>query len=76
MAHLPGLAMSKTADLYPGQSKTDPRDAFIIADTTRTINRVRSVLVQIGVGCVELPWGIGVVLCQEAGRGQAAQRKR
>lgn len=82
VAYLPGLAMRKAADLYPGQSKTDPRDAFIIANTartmphtlravdrndevlsalkmlsgldddiardcTRTINRLRSVLVQI-----------------------------
>jgi hypothetical protein len=82
VAYLPGLAMRKAADLYPGQAKTDPRDAFIIADTaramphtlrvvdrndevlsalkmlsgldddiardcTRTINRLRSILVQI-----------------------------
>lgn len=74
--------MRKAADLYPGQAKTDPRDAFIIANTahtmghtlravgrnaevfsapkklsglnddiardaTRTINRLRSILVQI-----------------------------
>lgn len=29
--------MRKAADLYPGRSKTDARDAFIIADTTRTM---------------------------------------
>lgn len=37
VAYLPGLAMRKAADLYPGQSKTDARDAFIIADTARTM---------------------------------------
>lgn len=37
VAYLPGLAMGKAADLYPGRSKTDARDAFIIADTARTM---------------------------------------
>lgn len=37
VAYLPGLAMRKAADLYPGRSKTDARDAFIIADTAQTI---------------------------------------
>ncbi|WP_130839319.1 IS110 family transposase [Corynebacterium neomassiliense] len=37
VAYLPGLAMRKAADLYPGQAKTHPRDAFIIADTARTM---------------------------------------
>lgn len=37
VAYLPGLAMRKAADLYPGQAKTDKRDAFIIADTARTM---------------------------------------
>lgn len=36
VAYLPGLATRKAADLYPGQAKTDPRDAFIIANTART----------------------------------------
>jgi hypothetical protein len=35
IAYLPGLAMRKAADLYPGQAKTDARDAFIIADTAQ-----------------------------------------
>lgn len=34
---LPDLAMRKAADLYPRRSKTDRRDAFIIADTARTM---------------------------------------
>ncbi|MBY4576216.1 IS110 family transposase, partial [Gordonia paraffinivorans] len=37
VAYLPGLTMRRVADLYPGQSKTDARDAFIIADTARTM---------------------------------------
>lgn len=35
--YLPGLAMRKVADLYPGQAKTERRDAFIIADTAQTM---------------------------------------
>ena len=31
VAYLPGLSMRRIADLYPGQAKTDARDAFIIA---------------------------------------------
>ncbi|WP_297742656.1 IS110 family transposase [uncultured Tessaracoccus sp.] len=37
VAYLPGLAMRKAADLYPGRAKTDAKDAFIIADTARTM---------------------------------------
>ena len=37
VAYLPGLAMRKAADLYPGSAKTDRRDAYIIADTARTM---------------------------------------
>lgn len=33
VAFLPGLAMRKAANLYPGKSKTDACDAFIIAET-------------------------------------------
>ncbi|WP_255248935.1 IS110 family transposase [Brevibacterium casei] len=44
IAYLPVLAMRKPADLYPGQAKTDARDAFIIADTARTVpHTLRSV---------------------------------
>lgn len=35
IVYLPGLAMRKAADLYGGQSKTDRKDAYIIADTAR-----------------------------------------
>lgn len=37
VGYLPGLAMRKAADLHPGRAKTDRRDAFIIADTARTM---------------------------------------
>src|SRR5690606_38522498 len=32
VAYLPGLAMRRIADLHPGNSKTDDRDAYIIAE--------------------------------------------
>ncbi|CAB0625995.1 IS110 family transposase [Corynebacterium diphtheriae] len=35
--YLPSLAIRKAADLYPRRAKTDKRDAFIIADTARTM---------------------------------------
>lgn len=37
VAYLPGLSMRRITDLYPGQAKTDARDAFIIADTASTM---------------------------------------
>lgn len=37
VAYLPGLAMRRVADLYPGNAKTDQRDAFIIARAARSI---------------------------------------
>ncbi|GLL05103.1 hypothetical protein GCM10017581_068500 [Dactylosporangium matsuzakiense] len=37
VGYLPGLAMRRIADLYPGQAKTDARDAHIIADAARTM---------------------------------------
>ncbi|SDS28778.1 Transposase [Actinopolymorpha singaporensis] len=37
MAHLPGLAMRRIADLPPGAAKTDARDAYVIADAARTL---------------------------------------
>ncbi len=36
-AYLPGLAIRRIADLYPGRAKTDARDAFIIADAARSL---------------------------------------
>lgn len=35
VAYVPGLVMRRAADLYPGEAKTDRRDAFVIADTGR-----------------------------------------
>ncbi|MCX5136480.1 IS110 family transposase [Streptomyces sp. NBC_00340] len=37
IAYLPGLTMRRIADLYPGEAKTDARDAFIIADAARAM---------------------------------------
>lgn len=37
VAYLPGLTMRRIADLYPGEAKTDARDAAIIADAARTM---------------------------------------
>ncbi|MBY6413896.1 IS110 family transposase [Rhodococcus sp. BP-252] len=37
VGYLPGLAMRRIADLYPGESKTDKKDAAIIADAARTL---------------------------------------
>ena len=36
VAYVPGLVMRRAADLYPGEAKTDRRDAFVLADTGRT----------------------------------------
>jgi transposase len=37
VAYLPGLSMRRIADLYPGEGKTDARDAYVIADAARTL---------------------------------------
>jgi hypothetical protein len=37
VGYLPGLAMRRIADPYPGEGKTDARDAFVIADAARTM---------------------------------------
>lgn len=37
VAYLPGLSMRRIADLYPGNAKTDQRDAYIIAQAARTM---------------------------------------
>ncbi|ORI12902.1 IS110 family transposase [Rhodococcus sp. 1168] len=37
IGYLPGLAMRRIADIYPGESKTDKKDATIIADAARTM---------------------------------------
>ncbi|MFI8294290.1 IS110 family transposase [Streptomyces sp. NPDC085614] len=37
IAYLPDLTMRRIADLYPGEAKTDARDAFIIADAARAM---------------------------------------
>lgn len=56
VAYLPGLAMRKAAQLLPGDSKTDARDAFVIAtttlkmpDTLRAVDRESEVLASLKV---------------------------
>ncbi len=39
VAYVPGLVMRRAADLYPGEAKTDKRDAFVLADTARMRRR-------------------------------------
>jgi len=35
VAYVPGLVLRRAADLYPGEAKTDRRDAYVLADTGR-----------------------------------------
>jgi hypothetical protein len=37
VAYLPGLSMRQIADLYPGEAKTEAKDAAVIADAARTM---------------------------------------
>ncbi|WP_435797965.1 IS110 family transposase [Streptomyces klenkii] len=37
VAYLPGLTMRRIAGLYPGEAKTDARDAYVITDAARTM---------------------------------------
>jgi hypothetical protein len=39
VAYVPGLAMRRAADLYPGEAKSDRRDAYVLADTGRPRRR-------------------------------------
>ncbi|MYH67293.1 MAG: IS110 family transposase [Dehalococcoidia bacterium] len=39
VAYVPGLVMRRAADLYPGEAKTDRRDAYVLAETARTRRR-------------------------------------
>lgn len=40
VAYLPGLPMRRIADLYPGEAKTDAKDAAVIADAARTMPHI------------------------------------
>src|SRR5699024_7572265 len=45
VVYLPGLAMRRIADLHPGESNTDVRDAAIFADATHTMpHSLRSIV--------------------------------
>ena len=54
VAYLPGLAMRRIADLYPGNAKTDQRDAFIIAQAARTMPHTLRTLRQVDEDEAEL----------------------
>ncbi len=44
VAYRPGLSVRRIADLYPGEAKTDAKDAAVIADAARTMpHTLRSV---------------------------------
>jgi transposase len=44
VAYLPGLAMRRIADLYPGEATTDAKDAAVIADAARTMPHTLRIL--------------------------------
>lgn len=47
VAYLPGLTTRRIADLYPGEAKTDARDAFVIAGAARVMpHTLRSVALE------------------------------
>jgi hypothetical protein len=35
IGYVPGLAMARARDFYAGEAKTDPKDAFVLADVAR-----------------------------------------
>ncbi|WP_460778716.1 IS110 family RNA-guided transposase, partial [Nocardiopsis nanhaiensis] len=59
VAYLPGLSMRRIADLYPGEAKTDAKDAAVIAETARTMaHTLRSLEVGDDI-CAELTVLVG-----------------
>ncbi|MEU1132343.1 IS110 family transposase [Streptomyces sp. NPDC005900] len=60
--YLPQLAMRRIADLYPGEAKTDARDAAVIADAARTMPHT--------LRCLELTGEITAELTMPAGFDQ------
>ena len=59
VACLPGLTMRRIADLYPGEAKTDARDAAIIADAARTMPHTLRDLVPADETVAELEMIVG-----------------
>ena len=45
--YVPGLTVDRARDAYRGESKTDARDAHLIADQSRTITRLREALLSL-----------------------------
>ncbi len=46
--YLPGLAVERARDTYPGESKTDARDAYIIADQARMRSNLAGIVPEEG----------------------------
>jgi hypothetical protein len=68
-AYLPGLAMRRVAGLYPGEAKTDARDAFVIADAARFMPyALRTVKLQETIAEPEMIVGLADDLAGEATR--------
>jgi transposase len=54
VGYLPGLAMRRLADLHPGEAKTDARDAWVIAETARSLPQTLRSLALPDEGLAEL----------------------
>lgn len=70
LAYLPGLTMRRAAQLYPGESKTDARDTFVIADVAR---RMPNILRRVGHR-EETPASLGVLAGFDADLAQEGTR--
>jgi transposase len=70
VAYLPGLTMRRVADLYPGEGKTNARDAYVIADAARTLPHT---LRRVGAD-EEIVTGLGVLAGFDADLAQEATR--
>src|SRR5215207_1533267 len=69
--YLPGLAVERVREAYPGESKTDARDAYVIADQAR----MRSNLAQLVPGEDDLA-ELQLLLARRSQRDLVADRTR
>lgn len=68
VAYLPGLTMRRIADLYPGEAKTDAKDAFIIADAARAMPHTLRAIDDEAIAELEMIVGFDDDLAGEATR--------